>query len=97
MDDTTKCAVFKDLYSAYLNEELENETKKWMLEHLNTCSNCSKWTENYKEEDLNEEYGNREILSDEESKVLRKARLLLIMGLIVVTFLALWMSLWISN
>jgi len=99
MNDTNNCAVFRDLYPSYINEELEEETITFMMDHLEQCNSCRQWKENYKEEaTLEEEDTNNHIpLRESEAKVIKRARIYLIVGIAIVIALSLWMSFWIVS
>lgn len=99
MKATKDCDVIKDLYSSYLNEELEDSTMNWMQEHLKACISCKDWTENYIEETASgKERNNKAVpIPQDEVKVIKRARIFLMTGIIIVTALALWMSLWIVS
>jgi len=99
MNATKNCSLFKDLYPAYLNEDLEVETLEWIEAHLKSCSGCKKWTENYVEDIvLDNEYSNKVLpIQQQEVNVIKKARILLMIGITIVVALALWMSLWIVS
>lgn len=99
MDSSANCSVFKDLYPSYLNEELEEDTVNWIEEHLNNCNSCRQWKESYKEEKaLKEECIGEDILKkDDEARVIKRARVLLMLGIVIVIAIALWMSFWIVS
>jgi len=99
MNDKSDCAVFKDLYPSYLNEELEEESDAWIKIHMAECESCREWIENYKEETEIDEEFKEEIdpVQDNEIKVIKRARIFLITGIIIVIALALWTSLWIVS
>lgn len=98
MKATNNCAVFRDLYPSYINEELEEETKTFIIDHLELCEGCKKWKENYKEEgSFEEDETNPLVQSDEEAKVIKKARIYLTVGIAVVIALSLWMCFWIVS
>ena len=94
------CFIFKDLYEAYAEEEVEVETSKWMENHLLNCSKCKEWSEEfnkktvqgYGEEDVNDKYMKQE--EDIEMRVLKRAKILLISALVIAVALGIWMSLW---
>lgn len=98
MNDTNNCAVFRDLYPSYINEELEEETIAFMKEHLGCCSSCRQWKESHNEKETWEEEINKCMPQrEDEAKVIKKARIYLILGLVVVIALSLWMSFWIVS
>jgi predicted anti-sigma-YlaC factor YlaD len=43
----SQCSIFKDLYEAFLQGEIEEETRVWMKEHKKECSHCSEWSQRY--------------------------------------------------
>ena len=99
MRDTKTCRLFKDLYPPYLNGELEIQAIHWMKEHLNTCDSCKRWTESYSEKaDLEKKYKNKLNLSQiDEINVIKRARIFLMVGIVIVAALAIWISLWIVS
>ena len=99
MNVTKDCSLFKDLYPSYLDEDLEEGTIEWMKEHLKSCSSCKKWKANYAEEIvLENEYSNKTVpMEQQEIKIIKRARIFLIIGITIVVALALWMSLWIVS
>jgi predicted anti-sigma-YlaC factor YlaD len=100
MSKDKDCFIFKDLYEAYIEEEVEEETSKWMENHLLNCSKCKDWSEEFNkktdhgcgEEAVNEKYNMKE--EDIEMKVLKRARILLMSALVIAVALGIWMSLW---
>jgi len=93
------CAAFKDLYPSYLEDMVEDDTKRWMEDHLAKCEQCRLWTENYKG-DSSDNKGNYDELENieiykEDKKVVKRARMILAAGMGAVILLAIWTSIWI--
>lgn len=40
MNKKEECAIFRDLYELYLEEDLEQESMKWMEKHEKNCGVC---------------------------------------------------------
>ncbi len=101
MTDDRECFIFRDLYGAYLNNEVEEDTGKWMKEHITFCGECRKWTKGYMEvsAEEKEQYNEGKIYTDTEKEKLaiKRAKLLLAAGMIIVIFMGIWVSLWIYN
>ncbi len=104
MEDLKKdCSVFKDLYPYFLEKELEKETEEWMKEHLNKCKDCSDWIK-VKNNSSNNEEGmpdekeeiyvkNESDLEDE--KIIKRAKFILLLGIVLVIIIGIWQSMWI--
>jgi len=91
------CAAYKDLYPSYVEDMVEEDTKKWMEDHLTQCEACSKWTENYnnnENEGIHDEMKNTEMY-EEDKKTVKRARIILTVGMGAVILLAIWTSIWI--
>lgn len=101
MLNNKECFIFRDLYAAYLDEEVEEETSEWMKLHLAECEECKSWAESFNKEE-EKGYEDKELSSevseyedDNEKRIIERAKILLITSLVVVVILAVWMSLWI--
>ncbi len=94
----SQCSVFKDLYIAYLQGEVEEETRSWMTKHKEECSYCSNWTKSVDEnrEDKDIEVNVQEGMFDEAKGAIRNAKMVISIGIGMVVFIALWMSVWLS-
>ena len=93
-----QCAAFKDLFPSYLEDMVEEETKKWMEEHLTKCEECGNFEGNYKECSKIQEVGSNESTNtkyEEDKKVIKRARIILTAGMAAVFLLAIWTSVWI--
>lgn len=93
------CTAFKDLYPSYLDDMVEEDTKKWMENHLTQCEQCLQWAEKYKE-DSSINKGNYDVMQNsevykEDKKVVRRVRIILAIGMSAVLLLAIWTSIWI--
>ncbi|SHJ53032.1 hypothetical protein [Paramaledivibacter caminithermalis] len=86
-----KCFVIKDLIKFYGKDGLEGETKKWVDDHLLTCSDCKSWMDTYKED--NEDFENIS-LTDKEKALIKRVKLVFKLGIGVIIFLAAWVSIW---
>lgn len=94
----SQCSVFKDLYGAFLQEEVEGETKAWMEEHKKECMHCREWCQEYDRSgghDENEE-NIKENTFDKDKEAVRRGRLILSAGLGLVIFVAIWASIWLG-
>jgi predicted anti-sigma-YlaC factor YlaD len=95
----SQCSIFKDLYEAFLQDQVEEETKTWMKEHLKECRHCSEWSKNY-EEDEKDEINDTSVqkdIFDEAKDAIKKAKLFVYIGMVLIVFIALWMSVWIGT
>lgn len=88
-----KCFVIKDLISFYGKDGLEGETKEWVDEHLMSCSDCRTWVDTLKEDDGDEEFENIK-LTDNEKALIKRVQLIFKIGIGVILFLAVWVSIW---
>jgi len=93
------CGAFKDLYPSYLEDMVEEETKKWMELHIGECEKCRYFAENYKEGNNIYEVENRDAvntnMNEEDEKVVKRAKIFLAAGMGAVVLLAIWTSVWI--
>lgn len=94
----SQCSIFKDLYGAFLQSEVEEETRTWMNEHKEECSYCREWARSFDEnrEDKGIESYVQENTFDEAKSAIKRAKLFVSVGIGMVVFLALWMSVWLS-
>lgn len=111
MTNNKECFVFKDLYEAYINDEVEEETAFWMEEHMECCSGCKLFAEEHNQkkqlgdEQNSSAYSENVEFDDEacskndksEKAVLRRATIMTAVGMAVVVVIAIWMSLWIFD
>ncbi|MCM0649160.1 hypothetical protein NBE98_12315 [Clostridium swellfunianum] len=94
----SQCSLFKDLYRAFLQGEVEEETRAWMIKHKEECSFCREWAKSFeenREDKLDEESVQKDIF-DEAKGAIKKAKLFLGLGIGAIVFAALWMSVWLS-
>jgi len=93
------CAAFKDLYPSYLEDMVEEETKKWMEGHLDKCEQCRHYAESYKKSSKVEEVESDKAINtkvyEEDKKVIKRARIILTAGMAAIVLLAIWTSIWI--
>ena len=96
--DKRLCSLFKDLYPSYIDEILEDETKLWMDRHIESCTDCLKWTKDHKEViSLNESSHSIKVdksTFQQDKKTIRKAKIVITLGLVAVIMLAIWTSIW---
>ena len=94
-----QCSVFKDLYGAFVQGEVEEETRSWMDIHKEECSSCRDWTKNFEEnsDDKVIETNGQKDMFDEAKRAINKAKLFISLGIGMVVFMALWMSIWLST
>jgi predicted anti-sigma-YlaC factor YlaD len=94
----SQCSLFKDLYRAYLQGEVEEETRSWMAKHKEECSYCREWAMSTEEnrEDKVIEMNVQEGTFDEAKGAIKKAKMVMSIAIGMVVFIALWMSLWLS-
>jgi predicted anti-sigma-YlaC factor YlaD len=96
--DKRQCSAFKDLYPSYIDGMVEEETKIWMDTHIEDCEDCFKWTKNYQEDiDLNESSYSIHVVNstfEEDKKTIKKAKIVMTLGLAAVIMLAIWTSIW---
>ncbi|WP_332634937.1 zf-HC2 domain-containing protein [Halalkalibacter flavus] len=84
MNKKDACAIFQDLYDLYIEEEVEDETKQWMMEHEEACAHCQKSGKD------NE--GNPVLQEDSEKIWGIRVMTMLLYSLFLL--LAIWMSIW---
>ncbi|MDF1509109.1 zf-HC2 domain-containing protein [Robertmurraya sp. DFI.2.37] len=84
MNKKDECALFQDLYELYVDDEVEEETKKWMSEHEKNCTHCH-----------NGENARNVIRVDvEENGKIWGIRILMMLIYSLFIFLSIWMSIW---
>jgi hypothetical protein len=97
-EDKRLCSLFKDLYPSYVDEILEDETKLWMDRHIEDCTDCLKWTKEHKEVISTNEsiptIKEDDSTFQEDKKTIRKAKIVIALGLVAVIMLAIWTSIW---
>ncbi|WP_291636144.1 zf-HC2 domain-containing protein [Clostridium sp.] len=97
--DESLCSTFKDLYPSYIDGMVEDETKIWMDRHIEECRSCSKWKNNYQGNiELSESRHSINVDTsafEEDKKTMKKAKILIELGLSAVIMLAIWTSIWI--
>lgn len=94
----SQCSIFKDLYGAFLQGEVEEESRIWMTEHKEECSYCREWARSHEEnrEDKVIETNVQNNMFDEAKSAIKKAKLFISIGIGMIVFMALWMSVWLS-
>ncbi|MFC0470697.1 hypothetical protein ACFFHM_09370 [Halalkalibacter kiskunsagensis] len=84
MNKKDECAVFQDLYELYTEEEVEDETKQWMMEHEAVCTYC---------QNCGKENGRNPAFHEDSEKVWG-IRIMTMSLYSIFLFLAIWMSVW---
>ncbi|KGM97637.1 hypothetical protein Z968_02720 [Clostridium novyi A str. 4552] len=80
-----ECNVFRDLYKGYSYDEVEDDTLRWMKSHEEKCSECRAWIREIKEK-------SGEGLDD--IQCVKKAKNIMFIGIGLVVFFAIWISIW---
>jgi predicted anti-sigma-YlaC factor YlaD len=95
----SQCSIFKDLYEAFLQGEIEEETRVWMKEHKKECSHCSEWSQRYEKDEKNKVINTsvQKDMYDEAKDAIKKTKLFVSIGMGLIVFIALWMSVWIGT
>ncbi|GAE35150.1 zf-HC2 domain-containing protein [Halalkalibacter akibai] len=84
MNKKDECSIYQSLYELYVDEEVEEETVKWMKNHEKTCENCRGTEEK-----------NMEVIRNTEDY--QKIKSIKIVTFIMYGFflaLSIWMSIW---
>ncbi|OIJ14200.1 hypothetical protein BKP37_08940 [Anaerobacillus alkalilacustris] len=84
MNKKDECAIFQDLYELYIEEEVEEETKQWMMEHEVECAHC--------QNSRKDSEGNLSL--HEDSEKISGIRIMTMSLYSMFLFLAIWMSVW---
>lgn len=93
----SQCSVFKDLYSAYVQGEAERETMEWMREHEKECSYCRGWAMEREEKvSIPQKEDKNEDNFDEANRVIKRAKVVMGVGMGLIIFMAMWMSIWLE-
>ncbi|MFL0248372.1 zf-HC2 domain-containing protein [Candidatus Clostridium stratigraminis] len=95
----SQCSIFKDLYEAFLQGEIEDETRTWMEEHVKECSHCSEWSKNHEKDEKDKviDTSVQKDMFDEAKDVIKKTKLIVSIGMGLIVFIAIWMSVWIGT
>lgn len=98
--DKSMCSAFKDLYPSYIDGMVEEETKNWMDMHIEECADCFKWKKNYQGDiEIKEPSHSIQVVTsttfEEDKKTIKKAKIVITLGLVAVIMLAIWTSIWI--
>ncbi|MGH4126055.1 MAG: zf-HC2 domain-containing protein [Clostridium sp.] len=93
------CSLFKDLYPSYIDGMVEEETKIWMERHIVECADCFEWIKSHKADiEPNESSCSIQVDTstfEQDKKAIKKARIVITIGLVAVIMLAIWTSIWI--
>ncbi|KHF39244.1 hypothetical protein [Halalkalibacter okhensis] len=84
MNKKVECTVFLDLYELYLEDEVEDETKQWMMKHEETCRYCQNSGKDHE--------GNPALHEDREK--IWGIRVLTMSLYSIFLLLTIWMSIW---
>lgn len=91
----SQCSLFKDLYRAFLQVEVDGETRAYMEQHMKECTYCREWSKSVdenredKEESVFVEYN----VADDSIKALKKAKHIIAIGIGFIIFTAVWVLL----
>ncbi|WP_039223411.1 hypothetical protein [Clostridium novyi] len=80
-----ECNVFRDLYKAYSYDEVEEDTLIWMKSHEEKCSECKVWIREIKK---------RSDEGLEDIQCIKKAKKIMFIGIGLVVFFAIWITIW---
>ncbi|TKC19495.1 hypothetical protein [Robertmurraya kyonggiensis] len=84
MNKNEECAIFQDLYDLYMEEEVEGESKQWMMEHEANCTHCQKGKIEREEKPV----------LHEDSEKIWGIRIMTTMIYCLFFLLSIWMSIW---
>lgn len=90
----SQCSMFKELYKAFIKEEVDKETKKWMTEHKKECSFCREWAKNFeenKEDVVKDEHLNKN-KSIDTKEVIDRIKITVTVSAGIIIFIVLWAS-----
>lgn len=91
----SQCSAFKDLYTAYVQGEVEKETMEWMKEHEKECSYCSKLGMDREAiVSTAPKEGENKDSFDEAKSVIKRVKVVIGVGMGLIIFVAMWMSIW---
>lgn len=84
MNKKEECAIFQDLYDLYREEEVEEETRQWMMIHEANCIHCQSGKV---------EIAGKPVLHEDSEKIWGiRMMTMMIYGLFFL--LSIWMSIW---
>lgn len=90
----SQCSIFKDLYRGFLKDEVDEEAKAWMQQHMKECTYCREWGKSVDEgrEDVQKAPTEVEKNFDETKATINKVRIVLAASMVLIIFTAVWMS-----
>jgi predicted anti-sigma-YlaC factor YlaD len=95
----SQCSFFKDLYIAFVEGKVEEETTIWMEQHIKECSYCRDWSKSVDEGREDKIY--YEALEKdkyhEAERVVKKVKVIITLSLGVIALMLVWMSGWPSD
>lgn len=90
----SQCSLFKEMYAALINKQVDAENKAWMEQHKKECSYCNEWCKSVDEnrEDIIDIHINEEHADDSIMKDAKRAKVFVTIGMGFMLFLAVWLS-----
>ncbi|OLO26775.1 hypothetical protein BTR23_22070 [Alkalihalophilus pseudofirmus] len=85
MNKKDSCAIFQDLYDLYIEEDVEDETKQWMMEHEAVCAHCR--------QNIGKENEGSPVLQEDSEKIWG-IRVMSMLLYVIFLLLAIWISIW---
>jgi predicted anti-sigma-YlaC factor YlaD len=94
-----QCSLFKDYYENYLKDKVDGETKAWMTKHKEECSFCRQWAKSFEEnkEDIVINNNTRKEGVHKEKGLAEKIKVVIPLGVAILAFIAVWMSIRLSS
>ncbi|WP_100372321.1 zf-HC2 domain-containing protein [Bacillus sp. FJAT-45037] len=84
MNKKDECVVFRDLYELYVDDELEVDSKEWMMRHEQACSECVIGLDKNESESFHQ--------ADKEK--IWGIRIMMTLMYALFILLSIWMSVW---
>jgi predicted anti-sigma-YlaC factor YlaD len=94
----SQCSLFKDLYRVFLLGEVDGETRASMEQHMKECSYCREWSKSVDENREDKEQTSIVVnnVIEEVKYAPRKAKLIMVVSMVLIIFAAVWVSSWLS-
>lgn len=93
-----QCSLFKEMYMAYKNGQVDSETKLWMEQHKKECTYCREWcisVDENREDKIDDKFENKPIEKNNHNrtkKAFEKLKITLVIGLSFILFAGLYIS-----
>ncbi|ERI95084.1 hypothetical protein HMPREF1982_00482 [Clostridiales bacterium oral taxon 876 str. F0540] len=86
--------MFKELYRAFINGEVDKETSEWMAEHKKECSFCREWAKSFEEnkEDILDDEKINKNKSIDAKEVIDRVKITVTVSLGIIIFIVLLAS-----